>query len=132
MVTLAEINKTFYYSEDSPSKLKWKLDKFTGGHRKTHSVVAGSHAGGLNLQGYYEVKHNGKSYKCHRLVYMLVNNTILDKDDQIDHKDGDRSNNSKNNLLKSNAILNSRNKSLRKSVIKLLNTGFGSFINMLI
>ena len=115
MVDLVELQKTFYYSESSPSKLRWKEDKWTGQYRKTLTVVKDSPAGGMGHHGYYEVKTNGKSLKCHRIIYMLVNEVTLIPSEQIDHSDGDRGNNLSTNLLLSDATLNSRNKKIREN-----------------
>ena len=112
---LNEAIQTFYHDITSKTSIRWNVDKFTGSHGKTHTVKKHSEAGWINTQGYGEVKHNGKSYKCHRIAYILLNNCELYADEQIDHLDGNRLNNSYSNLKLSNAKLNSRNKKVRKS-----------------
>lgn len=115
MISLKEVQETFYYSVDSPSKIRWNVDKWSGMYRTTHIVKKGSPAGGLSVHGYWEVKHNGRCYKCHRLVYMLENCCELADDVQIGHSNGVRGDNLTENLLKSCAKLNARNKSVRKA-----------------
>lgn len=118
---LAEIFETFYYDSLSKTSLRWNVDKFTGGHGKTHSVKKHSEAGCINTQGYGEVKHKGSSYKCHRLVYSLLHNETVNSSTQIDHLDGNRLNNSIENLRLSSAKENARNKKVRTDSVTGIN-----------
>ena len=113
MVSLLELEETFYLSVESPSGLKWRVDKWGGRGLKIHNVVAGSDCGTQSQNGYWEVKNNNKTLKCHRIVYMLTHKVELSRNQPIDHIDGDRLNNSPNNLRVVTNTLNSRNRSIR-------------------
>ena len=51
-----------------------------------------------NNKGYSLVYWNGKLYFAHRLIYILFNDCEIPEDLQIDHIDGNPSNNEPNNL----------------------------------
>ena len=58
--------------------------------------ASGKPAGGVHKStGYVRIKINGTYYKAHRLAWQIENGSA---DLMIDHKDGDRSNNSISNL----------------------------------
>ena len=99
------------YDTSSPSGLVWRVTR--------HPVRAGSPAGSSHSEGYYEVRLDSKLYLAHRLVYAIVTGTDPGEY-EIDHIDGDRSNNEVLNLRKVSSADNHRNISSRGGTSKYL------------
>lgn len=72
------------------------------------SVKKGSLAGYLGSGGYWQIKVSGSLYLAHRLAWLYVHG--IWPDDQLDHKDGDRLNNSISNLRQCNSAQNHQNR----------------------
>lgn len=85
-----EIMENFY---EKDGWLYWKK-LFTNKCRQT----IGSIAGRLHHSGYYVVLIYDKIYLNHRILYQFYNNVILEPTDIVDHADGNRGNNKKENL----------------------------------
>lgn len=102
------INLYFDYHKDG--YLTWRI-------RPAYNVKVGDKAGSVNGDGYAEVMLFGKTYKTHRLIY-LYHNDILP--DELDHRDGDNSNNKIGNLRAATKSQNCGNRSVRKNSL----TGF--------
>ena len=97
MLTRKQIKEIFYYNA---GKLFWNID---GGP----SIKRGTPVGTKNSEGYLQVKYGGKTYKVHRLIYMLHHDDIPEK---VDHKDTDRLNNDIRNLRPATAEQNMQNR----------------------
>ena len=69
-------------------------------------------AGTINTNGYLETRINGKTYKTHRLVF-LMHHGYLSK--EIDHIDGNKSNNAIENLRPATRSQNNHNKGKPKN-----------------
>jgi len=107
MMTREEANELFDYDQDT-GVLRWKKSR--------SNVLAGDVAGHKTTDGYIDVRVNRRLYSAHRIVWLLK--TSAWPDGEIDHIDGDRSNNRLLNLRDvdrrnnaKNQRLNSRNKS---------------------
>lgn len=76
-------------------KLKEKIVYFpnTG---KFHNAKTGREVGTADKRGYVKILVNGKSYRAHRLAWLYVHGNF--PKNEIDHIDGDRSNNKLKNL----------------------------------
>lgn len=101
----------FYYDETSPSCLRWKVDRMSGKFLNVKLVSAGDVAGFKGEhRGQYRWKVGllGKEYKAHRIV-LFLHGIILAKEDVVDHKDGNPSNNNVINLRVVDTKLNQRN-----------------------
>lgn len=109
----------FEYSENSPSKLVWKIGKKNLGFGSTNSTKV--FAGSLNKRNYWIVKLNTITFKVHRIIFKLLNPLINIDDLVVDHIDRDPSNNCKENLRAITYAENSRNRS--KSGLKELPMG---------
>ncbi|WP_061807664.1 HNH endonuclease signature motif containing protein [Serratia grimesii] len=73
-------------------------------------VKAGDEVRNIDGKGYIRVMVNRKFYLAHRIIYELHNGPIPDGM-QIDHLDGNRTNNAIENLRVSSSSTNQRNKS---------------------
>ena len=80
---------------------------------------AGSLAGRISKRGYRELSVHNYRYREHRLVWLWLHGNLPTSKDgkalQIDHKDGDRTNNKPSNLHLVTQTVNSRNMHIRKS-----------------
>jgi hypothetical protein len=94
-------------------RFKYKDGKLYNRYAYTSRVKAGEEAGAFS-GGYRIVGVNGKRYKAHRVVWML-HRGYIGEGLQIDHIDGDRSNNHIDNLRVCTNAENSRNGKLRVS-----------------
>ena len=88
----------FIYDESSPSFLRWKVDRVSGRNKTQIHVKAGDVAGCPNKNGYYNVKIDNRLTLCHRIIYEMCNDLLLDEHQLIDHIDGNPYNNKRNNL----------------------------------
>ena len=93
MVIQSEVKKLFDYRDGC---LYWKI-------RMARCIQVGSHAGGLNPNGYRYTRIHYKLYGEHRLIF-LYHHGYLPK--YIDHIDNNKSNNRIENLRQ---LTNSRN-----------------------
>jgi len=101
MITQETALKTFQYADGS---LYWKDAR--------QKVKAGSKAGYLNPSTGYEVVFiDCKRYRTHRVIYLMFHG-YLPK--EIDHIDGDKTNNRIENLREASRTQNEFNKGLRK------------------
>ncbi len=87
-ITAGELRELLSYDETS-GEFRWKVKPCKGRH-------VGDVAGNLNTNGYVQIRIKGKLYMSHRLAWLYVHGEW--PKDQIDHIDGNRSNNRLNNL----------------------------------
>lgn len=100
--SLSEIKALFYYVEG-----EWCLRRLVNQSRNAKS---GEIAGHVNKLGYRIVKINKQSYKAHRLLYRMYNEIEeLDSNVLIDHIDGNKENNSPQNLRLATCAENQHN-----------------------
>jgi hypothetical protein len=90
---LGLLNSIFDLDSASVSGLKWKN---------------GKSAGAKNPKEHARVKIKGKLYYAHRIVFCLYNQTTDIDDYLIDHRDGNKKNNSGGNLRRASQVENSR------------------------
>lgn len=81
--------------------------------RTSNSVQIGDIAGNKHPNGYIGISVNGDHYPAHRIVWLLKTGEWPNGD--IDHIDGDRSNNRFENLRQVDRRTNSRNQKLRST-----------------
>lgn len=85
---------------------------FTWAEKTSRKVLVGSVAGGRNVAGYTVIGIGGKTHYAHRLAFIYMTGSAPDL---IDHRDGDRSNNSWSNLRPANSQQNILNAKLAAS-----------------
>ena len=100
-LTSAKLNEAFEYAADSGA-LTWRKPAGRCGR-----IGAGSEAGTRRKDGYLLVGIGGKKYLAHRLIWMMVYGKF--PDGQIDHIDGDPTNNRLSNLRDVAPEINSQN-----------------------
>lgn len=66
------------------------------------------------MQGYYVVSLKGRAWRCHRIIYELLNSKIPDGQ-VVDHIDKNRENNKIENLRVVSRAMNNRNISKRSN-----------------
>ena len=97
----------------------YEYDEATGllTNRITRSsrAVKGAEVGSINSHGYIRTSIDGKQYKVHRLIWVLMTGDSLLPTDLIDHIDHDKLNNKWENLRKVTSAENSQNRSVSKN-----------------
>lgn len=95
-------NDYFYYDESSPTYLRHKIQR--------QNVIKDAPAGNIRKRdGYISVRLLNNTYQGHRVVWELLKGS-LNIHDVVDHIDGDRSNNSIDNLRVISEKINQKNK----------------------
>lgn len=97
MITQEELIETFDY-DPLTGIVTWKKDK---GRIKAGTVVGSKHN-----RGYLTVRYDYKSYLLHRLIWFMVHGKWPEN---IDHKNGDRTDNRLSNLRKATLVQNNHN-----------------------
>jgi len=95
------IHELFYYENGF---LYWKVDK--------GKMKAGSKAGSIPESGYCTIRVNGTTYYTHRLIWIYFNGPIP-LGMWVDHDDGDKQNNFKENLKLKTPSDNHKNMCMR-------------------
>lgn len=113
-----DLTNFLYISEDSPTMLRWKVDRSNNKNRTT--VRAGDVAGGNKGGGYLSVKVCGKTLNAHRVVWVLHNKCDLAPNLVIDHIDRNRSNNNPSNLRAVTHQENTRNRKGRTETSRII------------
>lgn len=101
------ILEEYFTYEEKAGKIFWKV-------KRRPNIKAGDFAGFYRPDGYYCVKFNGKRYYAHRLIWMLYHKEDPGVDFEIDHINGDPSDNRILNLRVTLKSGNQRNTKLRK------------------
>ena len=89
-------------------------DPTTGGFtwkvNRTGKAIAGSRAGSNNGQGYLRIAIDGVSHKAHRLAWAIHHGAMPPRGIQVDHIDGNPTNNRTGNLRLATNAENGRNR----------------------
>lgn len=93
------------YDETSSTLLRWKK-------RPGRLVKVGDEAGKKGSDGYWRFQLKGKSWKLHRVVYVLTHGQIA-RDLDVDHDDRNKDNNHPSNLVAKTCKGNNSNKAKR-------------------
>ncbi len=88
----------FYFDINSPTLLRWNKTIYSGEYRNVQSTIKHSPAGNLMSKGYNRVTLTGRTFYVHRILWVLYHGEDIPKDKVINHIDGNRVNNSIENL----------------------------------
>ena len=100
LMTAEYANSLFEYCD---GKLYWKV-------KKCYSVVVGQEVGSEHGRGYRAVQIDGKNYKLHRIVFLMHNGYFPE---QVDHINGDKTDNRIENLRAATNSENQKNVPVR-------------------
>lgn len=100
-----ELLRILDYDPDT-GMFRWKI-------RIANRINAGTIAGWIKKYGYRQIMIKGKSYFAHRLAFFYVHG--YDSENELDHIDGDTSNNRIKNLRESSRSCNMQNKQVYKN-----------------
>lgn len=81
--------------------------------KKRPKIQVGSLAGGINKKGYRYIQLNGRKYPSHHIVWFIETNSFPQK--QIDHIDGNKTNNKFSNLREVTNKQNTENRGKQKN-----------------
>ena len=110
---MTDYSDMFYYDVRSPTYVSRKTAWFAGKAGRILMKPANSSVGTLGADGYFTTKVSGRGLKIHRLVMMLHGHDISNKG--VDHIDGNKKNNSIENLRISDGKINARNSKMKCS-----------------
>lgn len=100
-------------------KLQLCYDEITGkftwlNPSKYHNNLTGSVAGEISRNGYRLIQFEGRKYSAHRMAWAFVHGEIT-HDEEIDHKNNDRDDNSISNLRIASFSQNARNQLMHRN-----------------
>ena len=107
-LTQGYLKSVFEYSEHT-GILLWKKEKLKGSRK---SFIAGYIDSSVS-SGYRKICFNGSTYGAHRIIWIMVYGSA--PQGEIDHVDGDRSNNAIKNLRDVSKSSNQKNAKLRSN-----------------
>lgn len=104
-ISLARLDQALAYNPETGA-LTWKVGR-------GNSSKAGDVAGAIHPTGYRVVEVDGRGYQAHRVAYCLANGSPFPDGFEVDHRDGDRSNNALANLRLASTGENAQNRKRR-------------------
>ena len=102
ILTKEYLTQLFDYRDGN---LYWKL-------KKSDKIKIGQKAGSKSTNNYYNIRIDGASYKLHRIIYIMHFGFVPE---QLDHIDGDPTNNRIENLRPCNYSENGKNRTKQKN-----------------
>jgi hypothetical protein len=88
-------------------ELRWTVDRWAGSPPNLFKARAGDIAGYVETRGYLRVGIDGRVYKAHRIAWLIVEGRWPAA--EIDHIDGNRTNNAWSNLRETDRRTNQEN-----------------------
>jgi hypothetical protein len=113
MITQEILKNAVEYNPETGIFIKKPIEALTKSNKMWNGQYAGKVTGSIRKDGYFRICINGKRYLAHRLAWLYVYGAMPVK--ELDHKDGDRSNNKISNLRESTSSQNGHNVTKRKT-----------------
>ena len=106
MRTYPDVERLREYLDYNPlsGKLHWRK-------AKGYKILPGMEVGGVNTIGYVQMGFDGMKLLAHRVIWLMVYGELIP---DIDHKDGDKSNNRIDNLRSATRVQQNGNSTLAK------------------
>lgn len=108
--SLERVNELFAYNPED-GLLRWRVDRH--GSNGARTAKAGRIAGGKR-EGYVIVRVDDAQYRAHRVIFLMMTGRELAAGVEIDHINGDRSDNRWCNLRVASNSQNKVNKGVRR------------------
>jgi len=102
-MTQKELKELLHYDPDT-GVFRWRVDR---GNQHAHVGCAAGYDDG---QGYIRIEIKGKAYKAHRLAFLYMEGYL--PENQVDHKNGNRSDNRWQNLREVSIICQAQNRKI--------------------
>lgn len=109
MPSFIEIATSQLRYEPDTGQFIWLVRKNSRG-----GTVAPGKVAGTPKDGYVQIKIEGQQWRAHRLAWLLMTGSLPDKGREIDHVNGDRSDNRWVNLREATRSQNATNSGLSK------------------
>ena len=107
-----DFSEVYEYVPDIPGGLRWKIDIWCGRNYAFCKIRKGDIAGGPSTDGgYWYTRYKDKGRLSHRVIWEMFYG-VVPKGLEVDHIDGNPSNNAINNLRLVTKAVNTRNKKL--------------------
>lgn len=105
---MKELHEYVKYDITSPTGLRWAKVIYSGRYLNIPMTVIGSVAGNKTKGGYYRLCLMRRNHLCHRLIYDMEVEAVGAR--EVDHIDGDTTNNAVSNLRAVDHRTNSENR----------------------
>ena len=116
---LKEFKKIWWY-DPTTGKFYWKINTSGGPGRKR--IMYGTVVGTKRKNGYVQLAFGGKRYRANRVVWLFMTGEWPPKNQQVEHRDSNKSNNRWDNLYLVTGTKNRQN--LRDPIRKDNKSGF--------
>ena len=94
---IIDFTEHVYYDPTSLSGLRWINNRYSGADGRILKVLKDTSAGSKDPIGYWTITLMGKLFLTHRVVWKIIKGGDM-SGKQVDHIDGNKSNNSIENL----------------------------------
>lgn len=109
MISQSELRDLVSYDPETGA-FRWRSDRYCGRNLNRKMACAGDAVGSINALGYHIVRFGKKDYSAHRLAWLYVHGKWPQ---ELDHVNGDRSDNRIANLRECTSSQNKANQKIR-------------------
>lgn len=112
MLTVERARELLSYDSET-GILRWKQDRLSGANHRICRAKAGDVAGSISVEGYATVSIDNKNYRAHRVIWLIAFGVWPDA--EIDHANGNPSDNRLANLRLCTPHQNRANMKVRRT-----------------